>query len=415
MYVFASGQTERPPPTMLDCPVDNDKLSKQRSNKRQKMSDGAPVTPPPPPTDAHAKAPEIVKTLYKKYQKADKYTLAGRLDTVDCAKPNHFVQARKNVKLPKDLRKMFEEFVGGFGVPENVVDPQEVYEVKSVPGHPYLSTFRKVGLFIYPNLLPPSVQIALLDRLLHRDLSNPTHQTNVHLHYNVQYPDPTSGGAPDTFFSPGASALQYPPKASHSAIDTRKLLEKKLRWITLGGQYDWTAKQYPPGAPPDFPADLKTLIGKIFPMVPEAAICNLYSPGDTLAVHRDVSEECAQPLVSISLGCDSIFIAGLEDDPKDKAGRIRVAPIKLRSGDAVLMSGEARYAWHGVPKVMADTCPALLSDWPAINTAAHPDGAQRFAAYKGWMKSHRVNLNVRQMFVAQEVEGEEQALSCEKE
>ncbi|KAF2767296.1 alkylated DNA repair protein AlkB [Teratosphaeria nubilosa] len=368
------------------------------------MSDGASATPPPPPTDAHAKAPEIVKTLYKKYQKADKYALAGRLDTVDCAKPNHFVQARKSVKLPKDLKKILDEFVGGGGVPESVVDPQEVYEVKSVP-----------GLFIYPNLLPPSVQIALLDRLLHRDLSNPTHQTNVHLHYNVPYPSPTSDGTPGTFFSPEASAFQYPPKASHSAIDTRKLLEKKLRWITLGGQYDWTAKQYPPGAPPDFPADLKTLISKIFPMVPEAAICNFYSPGDTLAVHRDVSEECAQPLVSISLGCDSIFIAGLEDDPNDRSGRIRVAPIKLRSGDAVLMSGEARYAWHGVPKVMADTCPAFLADWPAMNTAAHPDGAQRFVAYKGWMKSHRVNLNVRQMFAAPEVEGEEQALISTKE
>jgi alkylated DNA repair protein alkB homolog 1 len=251
------------------------------------------------------------------------------------------------------------------------------------------------GLLVYPNLLPPSVQLALLDRLLHRDLSNPQHATNVQLHYHVPCPPLQPDGQPTSYFDPSAEKLEYPPKASHSAIDTHKMLDKKLRWVTLGGQYDWTNKVYPPGAPPGFPPDIKRLIQRLYPAInPEAAICNVYSPGDTLAIHRDVSEECANPLVSISLGCESIFVAGV--DAPDQHGRCRVAPIHLRSGDAVVMMGEARWAWHGVAKVMPDTCPKWMEDWPAVG-----ENAERYQAHKGWMKGKRVNLNVRQMFASE--------------
>lgn len=115
-------------------------------------------------------------------------------------------------------------------------------------------------------------------------------------------------------------------------------------------------------------------------MKAEAAIVNLYSPGDTLSLHRDVSEECNRPLVSISLGCDAIFTCGLDDE--------RVATLRLRSGDAVLMSGESRYAWHGVPKVLEGSCPDWMADWPG----------EQYQEWEGWMKGKRINLNVRQMF-----------------
>ena len=163
--------------------------------------------------------------------------------------------------------------------------------------------------------------------------------------------------------------------------------------MTLGGQYDWTNKVYPRNAPPSFPADIKQLVERLFPMKAEAAIVNVYSPGDTLSLHRDISEECDQPLVSVSLGCDALFIAGLEGG--DPAGEPRVATIRLRSGDAVLMSGESRYAWHGVPKVLESSCPEWMQDWPYDPTSC--DEAD-FERWKGWMKHKRINLNVRQMF-----------------
>lgn len=252
----------------------------------------------------------------------------------------------------------------------------------------------EVGLYMYPSLLPPAIQLELLDRLLHRDLCNPEHQTNVHMHYHVPYPSSTNEQH-SSFFDPSASGNTFLPRNPdvHKSISNEQFLNKKLRWTTLGGQYDWTNKVYPSGPPPAFPSDVKDLIEDIFPMKAEAAIVNVYSPGDTLSLHRDVSEECNRPLASVSLGCDALFIAGLDGVNVD--GRPSVATIRLRSGDAVLMSGKSRYAWHGVPKVIEGTCPAWMENWPS--RADKHDGG-RFEQWRGWMKGKRVNLNVRQMF-----------------
>lgn len=223
------------------------------------------------------------------------------------------------------------------------------------------------------------MQLHLLSKLFHRDLSNPQHLTNVHMHYHVPRPADSS-----SYFSTTARELVFEPSDPnvHKPISSTKFLNKKLRWLTLGGQYDWTDKVYPEGSPPQFPPDIKHLIESLFPIKAEAAIVNLYSPGDTLSLHRDVSEECNQPLVSISLGCDGLFVVGLDDG--------NAVTLRLRSGDAVLMSGKSRYAWHGVPKVLEQTCPEWMQDWPG--------GEEQYEAWKGWMIGKRINLNVRQMF-----------------
>ena len=174
--------------------------------------------------------------------------------------------------------------------------------------------------------------------------------------------------------------------------------------MTLGGQYDWTAKRYPDAAPPEFPSDIKELLEGVFTDTkPEAAIVNLYSPGDTLSVHRDVAEECGSGLISMSLGCDAIFVVGVEDssnssadishseDPMDKK-KIKTLTFRLCSGSAVYMSGEARFAWHGVPQILAGTCPSYLQSWPAGGNE------EEYEAWKGWMAGKRINLNVRQMW-----------------
>jgi DNA alkylation damage repair protein AlkB len=219
--------------------------------------------------------------------------------------------------------------------------------------------------------------------------------TNVHTHYRVPYPPASGQTHHANFFDECARSIIFEAKdpAIHKNLSIDQFLNKKLRWTTLGGQYDWTNKVYPPGTPPAFPADIKKLVEDIFPIKAEAAIVNLYSPGDTLSLHRDVSEECDRPLVSISLGCDAIFMAGLDGENSD--GKLRVATMRLRSGDAVLMSGDSRYAWHGVPKVLEGTCPEWMEDWPA---SSFDDPSDRYAYWKGWMKGKRVNLNVRQMF-----------------
>lgn len=222
-------------------------------------------------------------------------------------------------------------------------------------------------------------------------MSNPEHLTNVHLHYDVPYP-----GKGASYFDPSAKDLRFEPQdpAVHKPFNIETCLNKKLRWMTLGGQYDWTNKVYPSSSPPPFPADMAKLVGDLFGMTPEAAIVNLYSPGDTLSLHRDLSEECNRPLVSISLGCDGIFLIGLEGDVEGNS-EPRMATLRLRSGDAVVMAGESRYAWHGIPKVLGSTCPSWMADWPCVDGREEKEKCQD---WKGWTKGKRINLNVRQMF-----------------
>lgn len=171
----------------------------------------------------------------------------------------------------------------------------------------------------------------------------------------------------------------------HKPISVAQLLEKKLRWVTLGGQYDWTQKVYPDTRPPQFPEDVASLLRGVFPLTdPQAAILNFYSPGDTLSLHRDVSEDCDRGLVSLSIGCDAIFLLANFDNTE-------TATIRLRSGDVILMSGPSRYAWHAVPKVLPATCPEALQSWPVSST----DSA--CTRWYGWLSNKRINLNVRQM------------------
>ncbi|KAJ5040893.1 uncharacterized protein L3040_005452 [Drepanopeziza brunnea f. sp. 'multigermtubi'] len=164
----------------------------------------------------------------------------------------------------------------------------------------------------------------------------------------------------------------------------QQALQKKLRWMTLGGQYDWTKKKYPEESPPHFPPDIAALIRKLFPdMKPEAAIVNIYSPGDTLGMHRDVSEEVDEGLVSISIGCDAVFIIGLCDH--DSGLEVHYEVLRLRSGDAVYMTGRSRLAWHGVPTVVSGTCPGYLEEWPVPETT----GASVQSDHKRLYSLHR--------------------------
>ena len=273
-------------------------------------------------------------------------------------------------------------------------------------------------MHVIPGLLPPDVQWQLVSSLLHRELANPQHQTNVSLHYKLPYHlinpnehpgtlskagDIPTGVQTTSFFDckPSSREVLQPLNSdTHKPMSIFKFLSKKLRWITLGGQYDWTKKQYPTETPPPFPKDIASFVRHCFPdMIPEAAIVNVYTPGDTLSLHRDVSEESDKGLVSISLGCDAVFIAG---NDLDGEGGTKSVALRLHSGDALYMSGISRYLWHGVPQIISGTCPtgltglSGLSAWPA--TSNHSDNRKSpFKDWQGWMATKRINLNIRQM------------------
>ncbi len=87
-----------------------------------------------------------------------------------------------------------------------------------------------------------------------------------------------------------------------------------------------------------------------FEGVPEACLINFYGAGTKMGSHVDMDEkEPRAPVVSVSLGDDAVFhVGGLKrSDPKTK--------MTLRSGDVVVLGGPARFAYHGIDKVLPGT------------------------------------------------------------
>jgi alkylated DNA repair protein alkB homolog 1 len=198
------------------------------------------------------------------------------------------------------------------------------------------------------------------------------------------------------------------PLSNHKPLNMTQFLVKKLRWLTLGSQYDWTTRSYDKEKAMPFPADIARLVKGLFKSAfePESGVVLIYGSKDYMPVHRDVSEECERGLASFSLGCDGLFILSREKDRQDHAGEegeldedreMDMLVLRVRSGDCVWMGGETRWCWHAMPKVMAGTCPEWLEDWPVMKDGG-AKGTKEFEKWKGFMKGKRVNISCRQVW-----------------
>lgn len=229
------------------------------------------------------------------------------------------------------------------------------------------------GLRILPGYLSSYSQTQLTRESLSDFLRSPENLTNLDAHYDLDRP----------------LNLFRSTSSSESSCENERsafLVRDKLRWVTLGGQYNWTTKRYPSfkiGSPgcPAFPDSLTKTICSEFGIEAQAAIVNYYKEGDILSPHQDVAELCQQDLLSISLGCDCIFYICRE--------RYNSAPlaILLRSGDVIVMGGESRTAFHGVGRIFSASSPKYLCDVKEF----------RDSEFHNWMLDHRININVRQM------------------
>jgi DNA oxidative demethylase len=94
---------------------------------------------------------------------------------------------------------------------------------------------------------------------------------------------------------------------------------------------------------------------------PEACLINVYAPTARMGLHQDRDEkDFSVPVLSLSLGDTCLFRVG---------GKRRSDPtrsLRLASGDAVLLGGEARLAFHGVDRIMPGTS-TLLPEGGRIN------------------------------------------------
>lgn len=240
-----------------------------------------------------------------------------------------------------------------------------VYSIKELP-----------GLKLIPSFIQPAVQKKIVKDTIEKYVPASEHLSNLDVHYHIP--------RPFKIFDDSQPALihrHFPEKKR--PLPMSDIRNKKLRWITLGGQYNWTEKVYPTFSRdselfPSFPAHLANLFTGLFPnIVPEAAVINFYSPTDILLAHQDVAEKSSADLISLSIGCSCVFYIGETKSNQPLS-------IILNSGDVLIMGGESRTAFHGVGKVWENTCPQDLIDDDNFY-------------YGNWLQKKRINLNVRQM------------------
>lgn len=94
---------------------------------------------------------------------------------------------------------------------------------------------------------------------------------------------------------------------------------------------------------------------------PQACLINYYESSAIMGLHQDKDEEDFEaPVVSLSLGDTCLFRVGttMRGGP--------TSSFKLQSGDAVILSGASRLAFHGVDRIYADTS-TLLKNGGRIN------------------------------------------------
>jgi alkylated DNA repair protein (DNA oxidative demethylase) len=98
-----------------------------------------------------------------------------------------------------------------------------------------------------------------------------------------------------------------------------------------------------------------------YPHPPEACLINVYDPTARMGLHQDRDEaDFSAPVVSLSLGDTCLFRIG---------GTTRSGPtrsLRLASGDALVLGGEARLAFHGVDRILPGTS-TLLPEGGRIN------------------------------------------------
>jgi len=127
--------------------------------------------------------------------------------------------------------------------------------------------------------------------------------------------------------------------------------------MTSAGEFGWVSdrrgyryeKTHPTGVNwPAIPASVSSIWREVVPEArdPQSCLVNFYSDAARMGLHQDRDEQdFSQPVVSISLGDEALFRIG-----NDTRGG-KTESVWLRSGDVMVMGGEARLRYHGIDRV----------------------------------------------------------------
>ena len=163
-----------------------------------------------------------------------------------------------------------------------------------------------------------------------------------------------------------AQAPLYTPRMPRTgkAMSVRMTNCGTLGWMTDERGYRYQPTHPETGLPwPPIPAILLDAWAALagYPHPPEACLVNVYGPQARMGLHQDRDEQdFAAPVLSLSLGDTGLFrIGGLKrNDP--------TRTVRLASGDAVVLGGEARLAFHGIDRILPGTS-TLLPEGGRIN------------------------------------------------
>lgn len=132
-----------------------------------------------------------------------------------------------------------------------------------------------------------------------------------------------------------------------------------LGWVSDAVGYRYQPTHPATGAPwPAMPPMLLEAWNELggYPHPPEACLVNWYAPGARMGLHQDRDEaDFDAPVVSLSLGDTAVFRVGgtKRSDP--------TRSTRLASGDAAVLVGPSRLAFHGVDRVIAGTSTLMPS------------------------------------------------------
>jgi DNA oxidative demethylase len=137
-----------------------------------------------------------------------------------------------------------------------------------------------------------------------------------------------------------------------------------LGWMTDQDGYRYQSNHPQTGEPwPPIPEILLAAWRDLssYPHPPEACLVNVYGPAARMGLHQDRDEDdMSAPVVSLSLGDSCLFrIGGAKRNDPTRA-------FRLASGDAVMLGGSARLAFHGVDRIISGTS-TLLPEGGRIN------------------------------------------------
>lgn len=146
----------------------------------------------------------------------------------------------------------------------------------------------------------------------------------------------------------------------------------ELGWVSDSGGYRYTARHPQtddvwPKMPSLVAQAWQDLAGYEHP--PEACLVSYYEVGAKMGLHQDRDEDGFEaPVLSLSLGDTAVFRFG---------GTERRSPtrsVRLESGDALVLGGAARLAFHGVDRILAGSS-TLVAEGGRFNLTVRRVGA----------------------------------------